>query len=144
MTRFGEKLKEGRSRLGLGQEQLAELCGVTRRTIVSYETGGKLPRPRTLQRLSEVLIVTQRYLTTDSCDDPRAGIEEEPHLNAAMEAYGRRGADEMAALLRQNQALFAGGSLSEEQKDLFYEAVTKAYFLNKQRAREKFGARSDT
>ena len=61
-----------------------------------------------------------------------------------MEAYGRRGADEMAALLRQNQALFAGGSLSEEQKDLFYEAVTKAYFLNKQRAREKFGARSDT
>ncbi len=139
MTRFGEKIKHARAELGLDQEQLAELCGVTRRSIVSYETGGKLPRARTLRRLSEVLMVTQRYLTTDASDDPREGIEEEPYLRAAMDAYGRRGEEEMARLLQQNQALFAGGSLSEDQKDLFYEAVTKAYFENKQRARQKFG-----
>lgn len=139
MTKFGEKIKRARADLGLDQEQLAELCGVTRRSIVSYETGGKLPRARTLRRLSEVLMVTQRYLTNDESDDPRDGIEEEPYLRAAMDTYGRRGAEEMAKLLQQNQALFAGGSLSEDQKDLFYEAVTKAYFENKQRAREKFG-----
>ena len=45
----------------------------------------------------------------------------------------------MAELLTLNEALFAGGALSEDQKDMFYEAVTKAYFMNKQHAREKFG-----
>ncbi len=32
----------------------------------------------------------------------------------------------MAELLTRNEALFAGGTLSENQKDMFYEAVTKA------------------
>ena len=45
----------------------------------------------------------------------------------------------MAGLLKQNEALFAGGSLSEDQKDMFFEAVSRAYFMNKQHAREKFG-----
>ncbi len=66
-------------------------------------------------------------------------MEEEPFVQAAQEAFGRRAADEMAELLSRSQALFAGGSLSEDQKDLFFEAVSRAYFMNKQHAREKFG-----
>ena len=54
----------------------------------------------------------------------------------------KKGVDEMAALLKQNEALFAGGTLSEDQKDMFFEAVSRAYFMNKQRAREKFGRRN--
>ena len=45
----------------------------------------------------------------------------------------------MAALLMKNEAMFAGGTLSEDQKDMFYEAISRAYFANKQHAREKFG-----
>lgn len=41
----------------------------------------------------------------------------------------------MASLLKQNETLFAGGTLSEEQKDMFFEAVSRAYFMNKQHAR---------
>ena len=51
----------------------------------------------------------------------------------------KKGAEEMAGLLKQNEALFAGGSLSEDQKDMFFEAVSRAYIMNKQHAREKFG-----
>ena len=68
-----------------------------------------------------------------------AFIEEEPFIQAARDAFGKKGAEEMAGLLKQNEALFAGGSLSEDQKDMFFEAVSRAYFMNKQHAREKFG-----
>ena len=78
MSRFGEKVKTAREALQLGQEQLGNLCGVSRRTIVSYETGGKYPRESTLSKLAEALGVTKRYLLNDDCDDPQAGIDEEP------------------------------------------------------------------
>ncbi|HAS20718.1 MAG TPA: hypothetical protein DCR16_03185 [Lachnospiraceae bacterium] len=139
ITKFGEKIKLRREELGISQEQLGNLCGVSRRTIVSYETMGKFPRASTLSRLSRALGVTARYLSRDDLDDPQAGMEEEPFVQAAQEAFGRRAADEMAELLSRSQALFAGGSLSEDQKDLFFEAVSRAYFMNKQHAREKFG-----
>ena len=125
MSRFGEKVKTAREALQLGQEQLGNLCGVSRRTIVSYETGGKYPRESTLSKLAEALGVTKRYLLNDDCDDPQAGIEEEPFIQAAQEAFGKKGAEEMASLLKQ--------------KDMFFEAVSRAYFMNKQHAREKFG-----
>ena len=41
-----------------------------------------------------------------------------------------------------NTALFAGGELSQEQKDLFFEAVTKAYFACKSGAKEKYGRKN--
>ena len=48
----------------------------------------------------------------------------------------------MANLLSQNEALFAGGTLTEDQKDMFFEAITRAYFMNKERARETFGRKA--
>lgn len=142
MTRFGEKIKDQRDRLGINQEQLANMIGVSRRSVITYETGTATPRQNTLRKLAEALGVTQRYLTNDDVDDPQAGIDEEPFVQAAREAFGKKGAEEMAQLLMKNEALFAGGSLSEDQKDMFYEAITKAYFANKQHAREKFGRKN--
>ena len=144
LTTFGEKLKNRREELELGQEQLANLIGVSRRMIVSYETGTARPRENTLRKLAEALGVTQRYLTTDDCTDPQAGIDEEPFVQAARDAFGKKGADEMAEMLMKNEALFAGGTLSEDQKDMFYEAISRAYFANKQHAREKFGRKNKT
>lgn len=139
MTRFGEKVRDTRVALKLGQEQLGNLVGVSRRTIVSYETGGKYPRENTLRKLAQALGVTQFYLLHDEIDDPSAGIQEEPFIQEARDIYGKKGADELAKVLQANEALFAGGTLSEDQKDMFYEAITRAYFINKKRAREKFG-----
>lgn len=142
MKRFGEKVKERREELGLGQEHLGNLIGVSRRSIVSYESGVKTPRQNNLTKLARALGVTERYLTNDDCDDPESGINEEPFIREAREKYGKKGAEEMAEILRRNEALFAGGTLTEDQKDMFYEAVTKAYFLNKQHAREKFSKKN--
>ena len=43
-------------------------------------------------------------------------------------------------LLRKNTSLFAGGDLSQEEKDAFFEAVMRAYVACKDEARRKFGA----
>ena len=142
MAKFGEKIRMNREAAGLSQEQLASMAGLTRRSIVSYETTNKIPYASSIRKLAAALGVTVRYLEHDEIDDPQAGIEEEPFIQEAREMYGKRGAEEMAALLSQNEALFAGGTLTEDQKDMFYEAVTRAYFLSKERAREKFGKKA--
>lgn len=139
MTCLADKIRENRERLGLNQEQLSELVGVSRRSVIAYETSAATPREKTMRKIAEALGVTQYYLTHDDCEDPEAGIDEEPFVQAARDAFGKKGAEQLADLLQKNQALFAGGTLSQEQKDLFYEAVSKAYFLNKEHAREKFG-----
>lgn len=139
MAKFGEKVRMRREELQLSQEQLGSLCGLTRRSIVSYETTNKVPYASSMRKLAAALGVTVRYLEHDDIDDPQAGIDEEPFIQEAREMFGKRGADEMASLLAQNEQLFAGGTLTEDQKDMFFEAVSKAYFMNKERARNKYG-----
>ena len=45
---FGEKVRELRIRNGYSQERLAEMTGVTKRTVRNWETEGKYPRSQAL------------------------------------------------------------------------------------------------
>ena len=142
MLSFGEKVRNRREELGLSQEQLASLAGITRRSIVNYETDVKKPFMSTLRKLAAALGVTIYYLQHDEEEDPQANIEEEPYIQAARDAFGKRAEEEMALVLTQAEAVFAGGSISEDQKDILYQALSQAYFRNKERAREKFGKKT--
>ena len=42
-----------------------------------------------------------------------------------------------------NAALFAGGELSQEQKDAFFEAIMASYLTCKEEAKKKFGKASE-
>jgi len=46
------------------------------------------------------------------------------------------------ALLAQNAALFAGGTLDQEGKDAFFEAVMKAYLTCKEEAKKTYGRKA--
>lgn len=142
MLRFGEKIRKRREELGLSQEQLASLAGITRRSIVNYETDVKKPFTSTLRKLATALGVTIYYLQNEDVEDPQANIEEEPYIQAARDAFGKKAEEEMAVILTQAEAVFAGGSISEDQKDILYQALSQAYFRNKERAREKFGKKT--
>ena len=83
MSVFGEKIRDRREELRLSQEQLAKLSGLTRRSIVSYETTDKIPHGSSIRKLAAALGVTVRYLEHDEIDDPNAGIEEEPFIVTA-------------------------------------------------------------
>ncbi len=138
MKPFPEKVKEARNELGLSQTQLGDAVGVSLRTILSYEKGEKHPRTATLMRLAKALKVSVKYLSDDECMDPLADIEKDGYIQEAHERYGNRGISDVDQLLADNAALFAGGELSQDQKDAFFEAVMKAYITCKEEARMKF------
>lgn len=138
MKTTGEKIRDLRLSLGLKQSELAEKTEITIRTITNYETDARKPRGLQLRRLCEALNVTEDYLLNPEIDDPAYGMDTVAYVDAARAQYGTKGAMDMKQLLAANQALFAGGDIPEEDKDLFFSAVLAAYNQCKQEAREKF------
>lgn len=135
MDDFAEKIKSLREKLGLSQNELAQRCGVTVRSVSAYETGRAKPRGVTLHKLAAALEVPYEHLTENKPSDA------DPYIELARAQYGSRGALEAAQLLEQNRALFAGGDLSEEAKDDFFRAVMTAYLACKAQANSNDGSK---
>lgn len=135
---FAEKVKKARLEQGLTQTDLANKVGVSLRTVTSYERNGIKPRPNTLAKLAEVLKVSTVYLTDITCDNPTEGIERDPFISEARNRFGGKGANDVEELLEANKALFAGGELSEEQKETYFQAITEAYFACRAEAKKRF------
>lgn len=85
------------------------------------------------------LDVSYDYLSNDDVTDPKQGIEKIEHIETVRSQLGNKAASEVDELLERNAALFAGGELSEEAKDAFFTAVTKAYLECKEEAKKTFG-----
>jgi len=130
MSTFAEKVTKNRKNRGLTQESLAQLCGVTKRTVASYETDGRIPHAGTLSRLAEVLGVTVSYLKDDSASDLVLSPEE-VYIDRLRSLYGVEMAAEVQGLLTKSAALFAGGKLDQEAKDQYFLALTNAYIACK-------------
>lgn len=136
---FSDKVKRSREVVGMTQSELAAKTGVSQRTIASYESGGAIARRSTMEKLARALKVSVKYLMEENCTDPLDEIEKDGYMEQARELYGASGVRDMDTLLRDNAALFAGGELSQDQKDAFFEAVMKAYLTCKEEAKEKYG-----
>lgn len=119
-----------RKNKGLTQEGLAQLCGVTKRTVASYETDGRIPHAGTLSKLAEVLGVTVSYLKDDSAGELVLNPED-IYIDRLRSLYGVEMAAEVQGLLTRNAALFAGGKLDQEAKDQYFLALTNAYIACK-------------
>lgn len=139
MRLFAEKIKEARVSLGLSQLQLGERVGVSVRSILAYEKGEKFPRSTTMLKLAKALKVSVKFLSDDECENPIEDIEKDGYMEEARAMYGSKGARDMETLLADNAALFAGGELSQDQKDAFFEAIMKAYITCKEEAKTKYG-----
>ena len=143
MKPFSEKVVEARTELGLTQAQLGDAAGVSLRTVLDYEKGRKSPRAATMLKLAKALKVSVKFLSDDACENPLEDIEKDGYIEEARERYGAKGARDVDQLLADNAALFAGGELSQDQKDAFFEAIMKAYITCKEEARVKFGRKSN-
>ncbi len=142
MNSLSEKMKAARAELNISQAELAERTGMSKRIITAYEMGEKYPRETSLRKLAKALGVSVKFLKDNNCTNPQEEIEKDGYIEQAHTMYGAKGARDVDALLRDNAALFAGGELSQEQKDVFFEAVMKAYLTCKEKAREKYGHKS--
>lgn len=141
---FSDKIKLSRELCNLTQQQLADKVGVSKRTIASYESSGAIARSSTMRKLAKALNVSYDYLTNDDITDPKQGIEKIEYIEEARNQFGNRAAKEVDELLERNAALFAGGELSEEAKDAFFTAVTKAYLECKEQAKKTYGRKKKT
>ena len=142
MKTFSDKVREARLLCKLTQEELGELIGVSTRAVLAYETQGVRPRRNVKTKLAEALRVSVDYLDRDEIDDPTYGLEKADYIEETRERFGQRAAREMDFLLDRNAALFAGGSLDQEAKDAFFEAVTKAYWAAKEESRKTYSRKT--
>ena len=144
MKEFSEKVKYHRAVNELSQKQLAEKAGVTERTILSYERGERRPHATQLYKLAKALGVSTEYLKDDTIDDPAYGLDRMEYVEEMRRREGNKEALDLEKMLQQNQALFAGGTVSEEAKDAYFQAVMKAYIECKESARQTFGRKKKT
>ena len=135
---FGEKVKVARSAQKLSQVELAKKIGVSDRAVYAYEKQGAMPKPHVLGKIAEVLDVSVRYLIDDDETDKHAHIEQELFLANAKKGYGYKGAREAREVVSQAAALFAGGELDDEAKDIFFRSLMEVYLESKDEARQKF------
>lgn len=127
---FGEKLKGARKAAGLTQTELGEATGISLRTICLYENGKMYPRKReNYKKLADALKVDAQYLMG----------EDERFVLKAGDEYGTRGAKQAEKLISDMSALYAGGELSDEDKDTVMRALQEIYWQSKARNVGKYG-----
>lgn len=127
---FGENLRKCRKAKGITQSELAQKVGLGLNTIINYEGGRTYPKDRNVYvLLAEVLEVNVNELKNENDD----------FVSEAKEIYGARGAIQAEELIKDAHALFAGGELSEADKENVMMALQEAYWLCKKENREKYG-----
>ncbi len=109
---FSERLSALRRRYSISQTELAQAVGVSRKSIQYYESGERYPRAGVLRKLAEYFNVTLEYLT-------------------CSEEITPQGAFSVDAVVGGVTALFSGGSLSEEDKDMVMRVIQEAYWDSK-------------
>ena len=135
---FGEKVKEARLALNLSQTELAQITGISERSLYTYEQLGTLPRKSNVRKLAEALHVSVSYLMDDEETDTQSNLDKDLFIASARESFGYKGAKEAQEVLGRVNSLFAGGELDDDAKDVFFQAVIAVYMDSKQNAKEKF------
>ena len=126
---FGEKFKAEREKRKLTQQEVADALGINRRMITRYENGISFPRTKDAYRkIAEYFKVDVNYLLT----------EDEEFVVQASEQYGSRGMKQAKDPIEGMSGLFAGGTLSEQDKDAVMKALQDIYWESKARNVEKY------
>ncbi len=121
---FKDRLREKRAEVNLTQAALAEKVSVTARTIQNYELGSRKPtKYEVVKKIAEALNTTPEYLLGNS------GML----VLAAQEQGGAKAAREIDELVSEVSGMFAGGSLSEDALDGAMQALTRAYWIAKEK-----------
>ena len=123
---FNEKLAKARRDKGYTQAQLAKEVEVSTRCIQNYELGTRYPKRDILSKICKILKVRQEYLVSE--DDFFGLVEAEDGLT---------GVESARRLLDCAGALFAGGDISEEDKDKVMLALQNIYWKSKEKHMKK-------
>ena len=127
---FANKLRDLREAKNLTQEELANMCDVSLKTISRYESGQSKPRYRkTYDALAKALDTSHDQLVTD----------EEDFILSARERYGNSAARDAEEMVQGIIGLMAGGDLPEKDKKAILDAISEAYYIAKNE-NKKYGS----
>lgn len=131
---FNEKVRDARARLGLNQKDLAKKSGISVRMIAAYEKGSSFPQAARLYKLAEALEVPIEYLRDDDAQLDFSGSEKK--ISQRHSDVKELDADmDLEKMLADNRALFAGGMIDDEAKDMYFQALMRAYLECKDTAK---------
>ena len=118
----GEKIKERRATLKISQQSLAQKSGIALRTIQNYESGQRHPANISrIKDLARVLDVPYDYLLDDKAQ----------YVLDAAQKGGVQAALDVDKLISDIHGMFAGGEMSQEDKDKVMRAVNEIYWETK-------------
>ena len=125
---FAEKLKIARMQAGVTQERLAAELGVSKRTIINYENSQTFPPIDMLPKIAKIFDASIGSLIT----------ENEEFIALANEKGGTKAAREATELVNEISGLFAGGILSDDEKDTVMRSIQNAYWVAKEENKRKY------
>ena len=124
---LSEKLRNARAAKRMPQADLANMTGMSLRTIQNYELGTRLPKSRsTYDKLAEALNMDVNILLDENTE----------FVLRASESYGGRGAKQAMDMVADIKALWAGGEMEEEDMDAIMQALQEAYWEAKKNNRK--------
>jgi transcriptional regulator with XRE-family HTH domain len=124
---FAERLRKKRVEAGLSQTELATHAGIHIRTVQNYESGYRYPNSLAITvKLAAALNTTSEYLLG----------EEGEYIIDAAEKGGTKAKRDIKALVSELSGLFAGGELSEEDRDAAMQALSEAYWIAKKESKK--------
>ena len=119
---FGDKIRELRKEKKMTQQKLGAMVGVSYRTIRSWEVEGRYPKQSSLyQKLADALQCRGSYLMNDN-ETVCLGNDESSEYSGAKQAR---------KILEQAAALFASGTMNNEDKTTFMDEMTRLYLASK-------------
>lgn len=109
------------------QQKLGAMVGVSYRTIRSWEVEGRYPKQSSLyQKLADALQCRGSYLMNDN-ETVCLGNDEPNEYSGAKQAR---------KILEQAAALFASGTMNNEDKTTFLDEMTRLYLASKKNRRK--------
>lgn len=116
---LSEKLKKYRADNKLTQQDFGKLLGVSKGTVINWEHGKTFPHKTMYKKMADAMGVDESYLRYDS--------EDAVFVSDMEEKFGSKGFQQAVALTNQLCGLFAGGELSETDKDNVMLTLQSAY-----------------
>ena len=123
IMKMNEKLEIMLNRRRIKKTDFADSVGITYRAFANYMNGSRRPRKEILARMANKLEVPVEFLAND---EKELELTIEERFIKRMWAAGRDGTD-AAKFLAQSRGLFAGNSLSDEDKSCLMECLTEIY-----------------
>lgn len=127
MTTFGDKIRKLRKEKKMTQQKLGDMVGVSYRTIRSWKVEGRYPKQSSLyQKLADAFQCQVSYLMNDN-ETVCLGNDEPSEYSGAKQAR---------QILEQVAALFASGTMTNEDKTIFMDEMTRLYLASKKNRRK--------